>query len=107
MDVEIFKKRLPDRDGLTDVLDEVFKTARSNGLKIPSGDYGPETVKETAISRYTITLPVEGRYPQIKRFIYDIETMKYPLAIEEITLSRGKGAAGVIGLKIKMSAYFL
>lgn len=108
-----FKKRLPQRSELTRVLSEVFAIARRNGLKIEAGDYSPETVRDTDISRYTFSFPVEGGYGQIKKFIYDVEALRYPLVIEEIGLVSGKGDkkedANVngIGLKMKVSIYFM
>jgi Tfp pilus assembly protein PilO len=104
-DVETFKARIPDHKGLTGVLNDIFVAARRNGLQIPTGDYNPKTVKETDISKYTIKFPVEGTYPQIKRFIYDIEVMGHLLAIEEIAFSSSKGKR-TIGLKITISTYF-
>lgn len=105
--VDAFKKGLPDEKRLTPVLEEVFLTAKKNGLKIPAGDYSPEMVKDADISRYMISFPVEGRYPQIKKFIYDLENMKHQLAIEEISMASSKETDGTIGLKIKISAYYL
>lgn len=103
--VEDFKGRVPDLEGLTGVLDDIFKVARKNGLQIPKGDYAPTTVKETDISKYTIRFPVEGFYPQIKRFIYDIEALEHLLVVEEIAFSSSKGD-GTIVLRITVSTYF-
>ncbi|MBI5492849.1 MAG: type 4a pilus biogenesis protein PilO [Deltaproteobacteria bacterium] len=104
--VDSFKKGLPDANELTGILKEVLESARRNDLKAPAGSYSPEAVKDTDISRYTISLPVEGRYQQIKRFIYEIESSKRPVVIEEITLASGRGEDGAIGLNIRLSAYY-
>lgn len=103
----VFKKKFTDQHGLTRVIDMVFDSARRNGLSVPAGEYSPETIKETGVYKYSISFPVEGRYSQIKKFIYGIETMKYPVVIEDINLSGSKGAEGTINLKIKISTYFL
>lgn len=105
--VESFKKELPDRHKLTKIAEKIYNTAQKNGLKIAAGDYRPDIVKETDISRYTISFPVEGHYTQIKRFIYDIETLSYPIVIEELILTKNKTDEGIIGLNIKISTYFL
>ncbi len=104
--LEAFKKSLPTEKGLTLVLGEVFKTARANGLKIPSGDYTPEIMKETEISRYIVDFPVEGRYHQIKRFIYDLERLKHPVSIDELSLSSAR-EEGLTGLRLRISIYFI
>lgn len=101
-----FKKDLPKEEGLTLVVGAILKTARSNGLKIRSGDYTHEIVKETDISRYTMDFPVEGRYHQIKRFIYDLETLKHTVSIDEVSLSSAK-EEGLIGLRLRVSIYYI
>ncbi len=105
--LEALRKSLPDKQGLTEVINEVFRAAKKSGLKIPAGDYGPETVKEAGVSRYSISFPVEGRYEQIKGFIFEVETLKHPVVVEEVMLSGSKTEEGVIGLKINISVYFL
>lgn len=106
-DVEKFKKRLPGEKKLTRVIGDILSAAKKNGLVILTGDYGAETSREIDISKYTITFPVEGRYPQIKKFIYDVEALRYSLAIEDLTLTSSKALDGSIGLKIRVSVYFL
>lgn len=106
-EVEGFKKKLVDSKGLTLVLNDVFKAARRNGLTITSADYNPVTIKATDISRYFFSFPVEGRYRQVKKFIYDIENSKHMLVVESITMSSSKKARGRIGVDIELSAYFI
>lgn len=103
--IESFKNVLPTGAGMTSALEEIFEVARRNALKVPTGDYSPETIKDMEISRYTVSFPVEGSYSRIKRFIYDLESSRHYITVEEISLSSGK--EGAIGLKIKLSAYFI
>ena len=114
-DIEVFTGRMPNKSGLPKALASIFDIARKNGLNIPSGDYAPETVSEAGISKYTISFPVEGSYPEIKKFIYGIENMNVPVVVEDIVFSRSKGTSrptpsGVgapIELKIRLSVYFI
>lgn len=106
-DIEVFTGRMPTEKGLPKALAFIFDIARKNGLNIPSGDYAPETVSEAGISRYTISFPVEGSYPEIKKFIYGIENMNVPVVVEDIAFSRSKGTSGAIELKIRLSVYFI
>lgn len=101
-----FKKTLPDKLGLTKVIDKVLASARANGVKISEGNYAPETIKDAEFSRYSISLPVEGNYPGIKRFIYELESMTDLIIVEEVSLSGSKGS-GAIGLNIRISAYYI
>ena len=106
-DVATFKKRLPSADALSRVIDDVYVSARRNGLSIEKGIYTPKSVNEMEISRYSISFPVQGRYKDIKKFIYDLETLKHPLVLDEISLARSKGGRGIVELNIMVSTYFL
>lgn len=104
--VAAFKKTLPERKAISKILGEIFGAARGNGLKIDSGDYKPETVKDTDISRYTFSFLLEGGYAQVKRFIYDLESSRYPVVIEDISLTGAK-KGDAISLKMRVSIYFM
>ena len=107
-EIETFKKeRLVKGSQLTKVLDGVYKAARKNGLKIKSANYKPITIKDTEISRYFFSFPVEGRYNQVKKFIFDIESSKQMLLVESITMNSSQKSAGRIGVDIELSVYFI
>ncbi len=106
-EVAAFKKMLPRHRSISKILGEVFGAARKNGLKIGSGDYSPETVKDMDISKYTFSFNVEGGYAQVKKFIYELESSNYPIVIEEISLARAKDGGGAIALNMNVSIYFM
>lgn len=105
-DVDAYFKRLPGADSLTKIVGEMHRAAKRNNLKLPAGNYSPEAASDSTVPKYTINFPVEGRYAAIKKFIYDIEAMDYPIAIEDIAFVSGK-TEGTIGLNIRISAYYL
>lgn len=105
-DIAAFMKRIPGEGKLTAVVRSVFNVARNNGLAIPAGEYSPQTVKDGDVSRYVMTFPVEGGYPNIKKFIYDVEMLRQMVAIEEITLKGGSTDSEAIRLNIKISVYY-
>lgn len=104
-ELDAFRDRLPSGDGLTPIIGEVFSSARKNDLQIPSGDYAQNTVKETGISRFSMELPVVGRYSQIKKFIYDLEVSRHPISIDDVSIT-SSNENGLIGLKITISIYY-
>lgn len=104
-ELDAFRKRLPSGDGLTPIIGEVFSVAKKNGLQIPSGDYAQNAVKETGISRFSMELPLVGRYSQIKRFIYDLEVSRYPISMDDMVIT-STNENGLIGLKLRISIYY-
>lgn len=97
---------LPGQSGLTAILDEMFASARECSLELPSADYGAETFKDSSMSRYTFSFPVEGRYGDLKRFLYGLETSARPLVIEEVSLAGAKAGEGRIALRVRVSVYY-
>lgn len=105
-DIAAFMKRVPMEGRLTSIIRSVFDAARHNGLAIPAGEYSPQTIKDGDVSRYVMTFPVEGSYPRIKKFIYDVEMLRQMIAIEEITLKGGRVDSETIRLNIKIAVYY-
>ena len=105
-EVAMFMRRLPDNGKLTSVLRDIIGSARKNGLNVQEGSYAPQTDMRGDISKYTINFPVEGRYSNIKKFIYDVETLRQILTIEDIALVKGSSEKGIVKLTIKISVYY-
>ncbi len=106
-DIKKYKERLPDESMLTKVVAAIDDAAERNSLEITRGNYTPEPIDGTSISGYRISFSVEGRYREIKRFVYELETMEYPLAIEELVFSRSKGHTGAVVIKIGITTYYI
>jgi len=104
--IKEFREELPDGDELASILNEVFDSAGRNGIRIPSGSYNPAPSKDGRASRYVFTLPVEGRYADLKRFLYELESSARPLMVEDITLTGSRAGESGIGLGIRMSVYY-
>lgn len=100
-----FQNALPREQEITSILEEVFKAAARNGILVPSGNYNSVTSNDGLVSRYIFTLPVEGKYAGLKRFLYELEAAARPLVVEEVTLA-GSLDEDRVGLKIMMSAYY-
>jgi hypothetical protein len=105
-DISTFRERLSSKEELTATLSKVFKAAKRQGLTIKQSNYSPGKPDAFGVSRYTVSFPVSGVYGKIKKFIHALESMKTPLAVEELALSRGtKG--NLIELNVTLSAYFI
>ena len=104
-DLLTFRERLSSKEELTATLSKVFKAAKRQGLTIKKSTYSPGKPDAFGVSRYTVSFPVSGVYGKIKKFIHDLESMKTPLAVKELALSRStKG--NLIELNVTLSAYF-
>lgn len=105
--IKEFKETLPTELGLTTVLSDINKKAKKNGLGFKAGSYSPSAVPNTNINKYSISFTVSGDYGKVKRFLYDLETLKHLLVVEEVTLSKGSVMQVGTALTISVSTYYL
>lgn len=109
---EEFRAGFPSRASLVDFLAGLTRLANRVAVEVPSVKYQPGGAKERegpdgrdGLVRLTISMGVEGTYPRIRRFIYELEKMRRHLVIEELNLQDPRGA-NQLQLKLTMAAYF-
>ena len=105
--IKEFKETLPSEQGLTKVLSDINKKAKKNGLGFKAGSYSPSVVPNSNINKYSISFTVSGEYGKVKRFLYDLETLKHLLVVEDVTLSKGSVMQVGTALTISVSTYYL
>jgi len=98
-EVEAFAQGYPPQEDLVPLMGRLTKLAQSLALEVPSVDYRPTPVKETGLVKVTISMSVEGTYGKIRRFLYDLESMRRELMIESLSL---KGVKGTSGLQVQL-----
>lgn len=97
--------RLPARNGLPYLIRDIHGVAREFDLRIPNVTYEPQKVKGEALTSLTITFPVEGNYPDIRRFIHEMETSDRLLMIEDIGISSSARETATTNLQMKLRTY--
>ena len=63
------------------------------------------TVKQTGLERLAIHVVLEGEYPGIRRFIYELESAPEFVILDEVTLSQSDPSKPLL-LALDMSTYF-
>ena len=104
-DLEKFKELLPRRAAYINVVRWVDRMAREDGMKSTSfGTERKEVEKQGDLIQLNFTMPVSGTYPNVRKFIYDVETSALFLNIDNLGLSANTDS-GVISLRIGLSTY--
>jgi Tfp pilus assembly protein PilO len=108
-DVARFYKALGHKDSVLAVQEDLVGIARQLGLRVGSRAYAKETVKGSkSLSRFRITVPIEGSYGQIVRFLQRVEALPRFVTVDSISLREDTGAAGrSTDLSVVLSIYFL
>ncbi len=81
---------------------EFVQKARRLDLKVASVNYDIPKRGSGELAMLSFSFPVEGRYPDIKRFIYDVETSDRIVGIEDLKLDSDQGR---VKLNMKLMTY--
>ena len=92
-------------DTLPDQLDRIFGAAAAQALAIEHGDY--RVVKDTlgGPTKFQITFPVKGTYPQIRKFISSAQADVPALALSGVQFERKKVGNPTVDAKIKFVVF--
>jgi Tfp pilus assembly protein PilO len=90
---------------LLPVLEEVERIARVPGLKIGRRGYRQAKIKGAArLQRVSISVPIEGSYEDLVRFLDRVEASPRFLTVDKVALSNS--GQGGMQLSVQLSAYF-
>lgn len=104
-DLSQFKALLLDQHEFSKIVDYLSVTAKKQKISIPSISYHQEKVEKEGLKKVSISFTVEGRYKDIKRFIYNLEDAKDFLILEDLGLARSGSGSDPIKLQIRIATY--
>lgn len=104
--LEKFDLVLPRHEEITRLIQELPVMAEKTGVKVSGVKYQP-FIKDEGYNRLSFSMPVEGKYSNIRRFIYEIETMRKIIWIERLTIRTLYSTRDELSIQLTMSTYFL
>ncbi len=100
-----FYRIFPNEKSLPDVLAKIFAAAQAQGVVLEQGEYKVTRDKDDPLMRYDITLPVQGEYPQIRKFLAGLAEDVPNAGLEQVQFERQKVGTSTIESKIKLVLY--
>ena len=90
---------------LPNLLEKIFGAAKRQTLVLEHGEY--RALKESVgrLTRYQLTLPVRGTYPQIRKFVDDALAEIPALSLDSIQFDRRKIGDATVDAKVKLVVY--
>lgn len=102
---EMFYRDFAAQTDVTRWIERIYATAAATRLSLARGEYALAPVADTRLSRYQITLPVQGDYARIRRFVAATQAAVPNLSLDELTLERQDiGDSQVVG-HLRFSLY--
>ena len=104
---DFFDRRLGKQiETMTAIQQEIRSMAVQFRIDPDSIDYRPAKVEGTDLTRFQITIPLVGGYPNLRQFINELESSARLFIIDSIELTGARGGGVMLSLTIRISTYF-
>lgn len=94
-----------DGPGPTHWLDALYAAAAAQDLVLTRGEYRMTADRSGKLARYQVTLPVQGSYLQIRRFVAQALTDVPVASLDDISFKRDSITATQLEASIKLTLY--
>ncbi len=88
-------------------LGKMIEVAEKNGLSLNHGEYIVARDKVGELIRIKITLPVQGNYPQLRKFLAALATEIPVMALENVQFERKDILDTTVQVKLKLVLYLV
>ena len=97
------KAGIPSQKDMPLLIKDLVQNARRLNLSVSTINYDIPRRGAEDLAMLSFSFPAEGRYADIKRFVYDVETSDRLVGIEDLKLSEGD--KGRIQVQMKLVTY--
>jgi len=91
---------------MTVIQKEIRDIAAEFRVDPDSIDYNPSEVEGSDITRFQITIPLVGGYPNLRQFVNRIEASQRLFVVDSIELAGSREGGAMLSLTIRISTFF-
>ncbi len=91
---------------MTALQKEIRTLADKSGIRIENISYGNKIESKSDLVYFSISLPLQGNYNSVRKFINAIESSEYFLMIESVSLKIGNESSDYLVFAIELGTYF-
>jgi Tfp pilus assembly protein PilO len=107
LDLEKWKELLPQKREFSKAIASLADIAKRHRVAVPSISYQQVALDQKGFSKVSFSFTVSGRYEDIRRFIYTLETSKGFLIIEDMVLETSSKSGARVEIQMKVSAFLI
>lgn len=85
---------------------KLAQLARAHDVTFARSSANPEANRDSQLSRLRSSVDLVGRYPDVRRFLFELETARDFVIVDSIVLSEGDDASAPLNLTLELSTYF-
>ena len=91
---------------MTAIQRRIRQIAREFRIDPESINYNVTEVEETDLMSFQITIPLVGGYPNLRQFLYRVESSKHLLTVDSVELTGSREGGAMLSLTIRMTTHF-
>lgn len=103
--LERFLAELPRQPDLPQVIDRMLREAEDAGVELERGSYELRPGDSRTIARYTISLPVQATYPQIRAMTGAVLAALPAVALESLRIERDGVSDEVVAADLRFAVF--
>lgn len=92
---------------LLPLLRRISEIASELGLESERSTYKPDDLKGAPLTRFAITLPITGTYPEVVSFLDQLERLPQFVIVDRLGIRGPSAGSGPTALDLTLSAYFV
>jgi type II secretory pathway component PulM len=105
MELADFYGALAPRERVPDLLRRLHQIASAQGLAVEQADYRPVPDPHGRLTRYQLTLPAKGTYPEVRRFLAHAGKELPGLALDGVAFQRQQAGDELIEAQVKLTLF--
>lgn len=105
LQLEEFYRHFGTGDALPLHLATLHGVAQANGIALRVGEYRLVRDRDAKLTRYQVTLPVRGSYPEVRRFVASALESLPSAALDQVTFGRKSVEDGQVEAQVRFTFY--
>jgi Tfp pilus assembly protein PilO len=101
--LQAFEARLATPELQHQLQQALWQQAAANGLQLSKVDYRHEDDAPAGFTRLSITLPVNGAYPAVRKFLFSLLAQFPGLAMDKLSLKRVAGGTAQVEATVHLT----
>jgi Tfp pilus assembly protein PilO len=85
---------------------KVDEIARSSGVTRTGSTSKPTHDRDSELGKLTVTHSISGQYRDIRKFLYQLETLPDFLIVENVQLTQTTGNSGTLNVTVQVATYY-
>lgn len=95
----------PGTDSIADTLDRIYLAATENSIVLNQGDYSLTDAEGGVLQRYEVSVPVRGKYAQVRNFIARVLSEHKNAALLSVSVTRNSAADAGVEAQLRFAIY--